>query len=208
MKTAGELLKEKREILELDLGTIAERTKIKEEYLRFIEESRYSELPSDTFAKGFLRSYATALHLNPETIVAMYRRDFTENKQGEIIPQGLVAPVNPKARFLTANLLLTTIGALAFGGFLVWQLTSWWSLPNLKLIQPQEGGTYGDKVTVRGSAEADATVSINEQKVILDQNGSFSLDLVFPAGTHSVLVTATNRQGKTKMIERTFTVSK
>ena len=84
MKTAGELLKEKREILELDLGTIAERTKIKEEYLRFIEESRYSELPSDTFAKGFLRSYATALHLNPETIVAMYRRDFTENKQGEI----------------------------------------------------------------------------------------------------------------------------
>jgi len=44
--------------------------------------------------------------------------------------------------------------------------------------------------------------------VILDQNGQFSLDLILSAGTQSVMVEATNRQGKTRLLERTFTVSK
>lgn len=208
MKTAGQLLKEKRLILELDLGQIAERTKIKSEYLESLEESRYDQLPSPTFAKGLLRTYAKFLHLDPDTMVAMFRRDFTESAAGEIIPRGLVEPVKQKTRFVTVNMLLLLIGGVAFGGFLLWQLTTWWSLPRLKLIQPQEGGIYGDKLTVRGVAEPDATVSINEQKIILDQNGAFSLDLVFPAGTHTVLVTSTNRQGKSRAVERSFTVVK
>ncbi|MFH1244139.1 MAG: helix-turn-helix domain-containing protein [bacterium] len=208
MKTAGELLREKRLILELDLATVSAKTKIKPEYLQAIEESHFADLPSSTFAMGFLRSYANCLHLNAETMVAMFRRDFTQNRKGEIIPRGLVTPVNAKPKFLSVNLILLSIGVVAFAGFLGWQLTSWWSLPKLKILQPQNGDTYGEKVTVKGTSEQDAAVSINGQKVILDQNGQFSLDLVFPAGTHSVLITATNRQGKTRQAERTFTVSK
>jgi cytoskeletal protein RodZ len=208
MKTAGELLKEKRLTMELDLATVAAKTKIKENYLQAIEESDYDNLPSGTFAKGFLRSYANFLHLNGDTIVAMFRRDTTENEKGEIIPRGLVEPVGAKKKFLTVNLILAAIGILAFLGFLIFQLTSWWSLPKLELFQPQNGAAYGEKVTVKGIAAPDATISINGQKVILDQSGSFSLDLVFSAGTQSVLVTATNRQGKTHSLDRTFTVSK
>lgn len=208
MKTAGELLREKRLVMELDLAELAGKTKIKAEYLAAIEESRFADLPSSTFAKGFLRSYANCLHLNPETIVAMFRRDFTENQRGEIIPRGLLTPVNAKPKFLSVSLILTVIGILAFAGFLTLQLMTWWRLPRLNILQPQNGETYGEKVTVKGSAERDATVAVNDQIVILNQNGQFSLDLVFPAGTHSVLVSATNRQGKSISLERTFTVSK
>lgn len=208
MKTAGELLREKRTTMELSLSTVAEKTKIKESYLRAIEESDYANLPSGTFAKGFLRSYANFLHLNSDTIIAMFRRDFTENNRGEIIPRGLVQPLGAKRKFLTVNLILVTLGIVAFLGFLLFQLISWWSLPKLELTQPKDGDTYGDKITVKGIAAPDSTVAINGQKVILDQNGQFSLDLILSAGTQSVLVTATSRQGKTSSLERTFTVSK
>jgi len=208
MKTAGDLLKEKRLLKELTLETVATRTKIKLEYLEAIENSNFPALPSATFAKGFLRNYATFLYLNPDTIVAMFRRDFTQNDKGEIIPRGLVAPVGGKSRFFTVGIILTAIAILAFLGFLGFQLLSWWSLPRLKLLQPLNGDTYGEKVTVKGSADRDSTVSINGQKVILDQSGQFTLDLIFPAGTHSVLVETTNRQGKSTTLERTFTVSK
>lgn len=208
MKTAGELLKEKRLAMELDLAKVAEKTKIKEAYLHAIEESDYARLPSGTFAKGFLRSYASFLHLNGDTIVAMFRRDTAENDKGEIIPRGLVEPLGAKKKFLTVNLILTSIGILAFLGFMTFQLISWWTLPKLELIQPQNGDTYGEKVTVKGIADPDATVSINGQKVILGESGNFSLDLVFSAGTQSVLVTASNRQGKTHSLARSFTVSK
>jgi len=208
MKTAGELLKDKRILKELSLEDVSSKTKIKLGYLIAIENSDFSALPSSTFAKGFLRNYATYLHLNPDTIIAMFRRDFTENTKGEIIPRGLVVPLNGKPKFFTAPLILVSIATIVFLGFLGIQLAFWWSYPQLKLIQPQNGDVYGEKVTIKGSSDKDATVSINGQKVILDQNGGFSLDLVLSSGTQSVLVEATNRQGKVKLLKRTFTISK
>ena len=208
MKTAGDLLKEKRLLKELSLDDVSKKTKIKTEFLEAIENSDYAVLPSSTFAKGFLRNYATFLYLNPDTMVAMFRRDFTQNARGEIIPRGLVEPVSSKPRFFTVSLILSTIAIVAFVGFLGIQLLSWWSLPKIKLTQPQNNDTYGEKVTFKGDADSDATVKVNGQLVILDQSGQFTLDLVFPGGTHSVLVEATNRQGKSTLVERTFTVSK
>lgn len=208
MKTAGELLKDKRILKELSLEDVAAKTKIKLDYLVAIENSDFSSLPSSTFAKGFLRNYATYLHLNSDTIIAMFRRDFAENNKGEIIPRGLVAPLGSKPRFFTVTLILVSIATVVFLGFLGVQLASWWSYPKLKLIQPQNGDTYGEKVTIKGSSDKDATVSINGQKVILDQNGGFTLDLVLSAGTQSVLVESTNRQGKARLLKRTFTISK
>lgn len=208
MKSAGELLREKRLTLELTVDAITKKTKIKEEYIVAIEESAFDKLPTATFTKGLLRSYANCVHLNPDTIVAMFRRDFTENSGGEIIPRGLVTPVSQKAKFLTVNLLLLIIGIVVFIGFMSWQLSLWWSLPSLKVIQPIEGETYGDKLTVRGVAEKDAKVMVDDQAVILDSSGNFSLDLVYPAGTHAVVISATDRQGKNRTIERTFTVVK
>ncbi len=208
MKTAGDLLKEKRLLKELSLDDVSKKTKIKTEFLEAIENSDYAVLPSSTFAKGFLRNYATFLYLNPDTMVAMFRRDFTQNARGEIIPRGLVEPVSSKPRFFTVSLILSTIAIVAFVGFLGIQLLSWWSLPKIKLTQPQNNDTYGEKVTFKGAADSDATVKVNGQLVILDQSGQFTLDLVFPGGTHSVLVEATNRQGKSTLVERTFTVSK
>jgi cytoskeletal protein RodZ len=90
MKTAGDLLKEKRLIKELSLQDVATKTKIKIEYLDAIENSNFSALPSSTFAKGFLRNYASFLYLNPDTIVAMFRRTLHQNeKRGDYSPWSL-----------------------------------------------------------------------------------------------------------------------
>jgi cytoskeletal protein RodZ len=208
MKTAGDLLKAKRLALELSLADVAKKTKVKEEYLLALETSDFSALPSATFAKGFLKNYARVLHIDPEVVIAMFRRDFAENAEGEIIPRGLVEPVVKKTSFIPVNLILSGIAVFAFLSFLAFQLVSWWSLPDLTLLQPEDGETYGEKVTVKGTTESDATILINNQQVIVDGSGQFSLDLIFPAGTHSVLVQATNRQNKTRLLERSFTVSK
>src|SRR3989339_1899418 len=134
----------------------------------------------------------------------MFRRDFMENEKGEIIPRGLVTPLGVKPKFFTVSMILIGIATLAFLGFLILQLVSWWSLPKLKLIQPKDGETYGEKVTIKGIADPDASVSINGQKVILDRNGQFSLDLILSSGTQSVIVESVNRLGKATSLNRTF----
>lgn len=208
MKTAGELLKEKRLQKELSVEDVASKIKVKPEYLHALENSDFQALPSATTTKGFLRNYARSLRLNPDTLVAMFRRDFAENESGEIIPRGLVDPVSGKPRLVNANLVMLGIALAAFLIFVGYQLFSWWSLPKLDLLQPTDGEVYGEKVTVRGTTDPDATVMVNDHQVRLDQNGQFTLDLLFPAGSHSVIVKATSRQGKTRLLERTFQVSK
>lgn len=207
MKTAGQLLQSKRQTLELSLKEVSAKTKVKEAYLIAIEESDFSRLPSSTVTKGFLKSYAKLLHLNPDTMVAMYRRDYDE-VMGEIIPHGLIKPVVQKTRFFSVPAVLTFVAVAAFCIFLFVQLLSWWSLPKLKVIQPIDGETYGEQITVKGKTDSDTTVKVGDQTVLVNQDGEFSLDLKFPSGTHRLLIQASSRDGKTRLLERTFTVSK
>lgn len=207
MKTAGDLLHDKRLILELSLEQVSAKTKVKPEYLSAIESSDFDKLPSVPVTKGFLKSYARVLHLNPETMIAMYRRDVQEIR-GEILPHGFIEPPVKKTRLFSVPVLLTAISIVAFLSFLLFQLLSWWSLPKLKLIQPEEGEIYGELITFKGQSDPDATVKVGDQSVLLSQNGEFSLDLLYPAGTHRILIQATSRSGKTTLLERTFTVTK
>lgn len=207
MKTAGDLLHEKRLALELSLETVAYRTKVKEKYLHALEVSDFGSLPSSTVVKGFLKSYAKILHLNSETLIAMFRRDFSESR-GEIIPRGLVEPINSKSHSFSVSHVLIIIAVLAFFTFLFYQLTSWWSLPQLEVLQPIEGEVYGEMVSIKGKTDPDATIRIGDQTVLVSQTGEFNLDLLYPAGTHRILIQSTSRSNKTRLLERTFTVSK
>jgi cytoskeletal protein RodZ len=207
MKSAGDLLRDKRLILELSLEQVASRTKVKPEYLLALEESDFDKLPSAPVTKGFLKSYAKVLHLNPDTLIAMYRRDYDE-VMGEIMPHGLVEPIVKKPQLFSVPALLSIISVLTFFGFLLIQLVSWWSLPQLSIIQPVDGETYGEQITVKGTTDPSATVRVGEQSVLVNQDGEFSLDLKYPSGTHRLLIQASSRDGRTRLLERTFTVSK
>jgi len=208
MKTAGSLLQAKRLQKELSLEEVARAIKVKPEYLGALESSHYHELPSATATQGFLRNYARFLHLQPDPILAMYRRDYARVESGELLPPGLVSPLNPRRRFLTLNSLLAVFTLFGLLLFLIWQFLSWRGLPKLTLLSPREGEIYGEKITVKGTTDPGATVKVNDQLVLVDQNGQFTLDLLLPAGTHTVVVKAENRQGKSRLAKRSFQVSK
>ena len=71
---AGELLRERRHQLRLDLDTVAEALCIKPVYLAAIEQGRTEELPGPTYTIGFIRAYATYLGLDGERVLEMLSR--------------------------------------------------------------------------------------------------------------------------------------
>jgi cytoskeleton protein RodZ len=68
----GEWLRRQREMREISLRDIAERTKISLRYLEAMEEDRFDVLPAPIFAKGFLREYARYVGLSPDEVVNHY----------------------------------------------------------------------------------------------------------------------------------------
>ena len=60
----GNSLREARVRQQLDFPELEHSTKIRAKYLRALEDERFELLPSHTYIKGFLRSYADSLGLD------------------------------------------------------------------------------------------------------------------------------------------------
>ncbi|MDP3016614.1 MAG: helix-turn-helix transcriptional regulator [Deltaproteobacteria bacterium] len=72
MESVGKCLKVERELRNLSLEEATKFTKIREHFLRAIEEDRYELLPPAVYVKGFLTVYARYLGLDPKDVVLRY----------------------------------------------------------------------------------------------------------------------------------------
>lgn len=68
----GTWLRQQREMREIHLNEISDRTKISLRYLRAMEQDNFELLPGLIFVKGFLREYAKYVGLNPDEVVNFY----------------------------------------------------------------------------------------------------------------------------------------
>jgi cytoskeletal protein RodZ len=75
MTDFGEKLRRQRESRNLTLREISESTKITKRYLEALERNDFDALPGGVFVKGYIRSYAEAIGLNPESLLEEYRSE-------------------------------------------------------------------------------------------------------------------------------------
>lgn len=106
---SGELLKRRREELGLDLKQTADLLKIKEEYLMSIEGDLFEKLPVAVYTIGYIRCYATYLHIDPEPIIAMYTGRLTQPKPSTIFPVASSKKKMPFYYYVIPLLLLILI---------------------------------------------------------------------------------------------------
>ncbi len=81
--TIGQILKQSREEQKLSLDEISVLTRIRVKYLTAIEADNFDVLPSSVQQKGFVRTYAKALTLDPSPLVAQLRLSKDEEVSGE-----------------------------------------------------------------------------------------------------------------------------
>ena len=68
-ETVGEYLKRERELRQITLNEVSEGTKISVRQLKFIEENKFDCLPAEVFVRGFIRSYAEYIGLDPQEAI-------------------------------------------------------------------------------------------------------------------------------------------
>jgi cytoskeletal protein RodZ len=72
----GNSLREARLRRGIEFAQAEQATKIRGKYLRALEEERFEQLPSETYIKGFLRTYAEYLGLDGQLYVDEYNSRF------------------------------------------------------------------------------------------------------------------------------------
>ncbi len=154
--TIGDRLSEAREKAGLTLEDVAADLLLKPEYIRSIEANELQNLSAPTYVKGYIRSYARLLGLDPADMLDEYESlgydqpgwSITENQQKK-----------PESVFKLLSLAIP-VGLVLTGLFIAWLVTSGY-------LNPPVEEDYLTSETTDDAAEsipAAAKAGSNEQK--------------------------------------------
>ena len=75
VKTIGETLKGRRERLGMTLTELEQRTQLKRETLKYIEENKFDQLAKVDYAEGFIRRYASVVNLDVNQLIKVHHEE-------------------------------------------------------------------------------------------------------------------------------------
>ncbi len=194
MKTVGQMLHSGRQRRNLSLDQLSSLTKIDTKYIDALEQDRYHDLPSETFAKGFIRNLAQRLDLDPNELVAIFRRDFRmPDRERSGKPHRSLVFRGPNSQIWPFIL-----GAAAFIIYLVFQFRAILTPPKLNILKPVSGSVLVSPIEIEGDTALDALIYINEEtQAKPDSSGHFFARINFPVGEVTLEIKAVNRFGRT-----------
>jgi len=205
MKTSGEILKEKRLEKGLTLETVEKNTKIRQKYLKAIEEGKIDNIPGKTYIRGFVKNYSEFLGLPTEEILAILRREYDEKKKRELIPKGLEKPLARSKIFGKKLTLPITflIALIILFIYIFFQYQALVGKPSLEVTSPIENLiTNDDSILIKGITDREGKILLNGQEIMVNDKGEFIQTINLKNGDNSIVIVAINKEGNEKKIER------
>ena len=207
MRTVGQLLKEAREAKLYTLDEVEKHTKIRKELLRALEDDNYTKLPPITFIQGFVKNYGKFLGLDSEKLLAVLRRDFEASKHPPVVMESFSKPLTRKRVFVTPSRLIGVVVAvivISFFAYLWFEYRQFVGAPELQVNSPSQGQTVEvTSISVEGSTDPDAKVTVNDQEVGLNPEGKFKEEVKLSSSVNTISVVSTSKFGQSTKVDRT-----
>jgi cytoskeletal protein RodZ len=92
MTSVGQYLQKLRVEKGMSVEEVSRSTRVPVASVERIEADRFGELPGEVFVRGFLRSYARAVAVQPDDVLARYT---ASRRVAWVTPLPIVSPVRP-----------------------------------------------------------------------------------------------------------------
>ncbi len=217
-ETLSELLLRLRKEQNLSCEDVAEITKIHIDHIVALESGNMKSLPSDVYARGFLRSLSRAYKVDADVLLHQFHKEQSVRRRVKGESQVSKTALLPASRkfiprlIITPRFFLLAFVALFFVvvfGYLVYQIGSFASAPTLVLDRPDRDLTIdGSSITVIGTTDPTVGVLINGEDIFVDPSGHFSTELALQDGVNTLTVVARNTAGKETVVVRNIFIEK
>ncbi|MBV8638133.1 MAG: helix-turn-helix domain-containing protein [Candidatus Eremiobacteraeota bacterium] len=209
MAALGERFRAAREARGLSLSDVAEQIRIRSVYLGAIEDENWTAIGAPVYTRGFLRTYARFLGLDPEEVVGEFNRATSSGSA----PSTATAPApssisrlhEPRPRNLSPLIWIASLIAVALVAFVFYneftlhaRQARTAALPSNTSPAPAADAMDGAAPAVSPSILPSANPSSSPQPKTLEVrlsaaswirvavDGSVSMEGTFPAGTARV----------------------
>lgn len=198
MRRISEMLQDARIEKNLSLSDVVKAIKIKRDFLMAIEDGRYHDLPSESYALGFVKNYASYVGIEKDKAAALFRREY-EGQQTKLLPtfKSQDKKISKKLLLSPRNYLIL-FGVILIIGYILYQYSSFFFGPKLDVTKPSQGLVVKDNIVeVEGKTDPYATVLVNSDEVYVKLDGSFTKTLyLFEGQQQQINVVSKNRNGK------------
>jgi cytoskeletal protein RodZ len=92
MNTVEQYLRKQREFRQMSIEEVARSTRVPTASVERIEADQFDDLPGEVFVRGFLKSYARAVGLAPDEVLA---RHTASRRAASVTPLPLTSPTRP-----------------------------------------------------------------------------------------------------------------
>lgn len=214
IESLGEKLKRIRVEKNLSLEHAAKKMQLNVKYLRLLENDDYDNLPAEVYSTNFLKKYAEFLHLNPNTVVALFQREkqiyFKTKKIKTDKPANFhqsILNLILKPAFLKYSIIFLILCLVLF--YFGVNLSKIFAAPELIIKNPEQPNiiTNQKAIEISGVTEKEVNLTINDKQILLNNNGSFSLWLDLQKGLNLIKITAKKKHGKANTAYRQIIVS-
>jgi len=201
MKSIGNILKEARVKKHYSFAFLERKTKIKKGFIQAIEKEDWQSLPEFPVVFGFVKSLASHLKLDIKLVGALLKRDYSLK----------ALPINPKpdvdSKFYWTPKYTFLVGVsmviIAVGGYLGFQYFKFLSPPKLEVLEPKDNSVVTSReVLVYGKTDPDSVVKINNQQVLINDKGEFSVNIEIFEGSETLEIVSKARSGKETTVSR------
>lgn len=207
MRTVGQMLKEARVAKNLTLADVEKTTKVRSKFLAALEADDYKKMPELPYIQGFLKLYSDFLGLRTYTIMAIFRRQYTSRDKGS--DERIEEPLDNQPWQITPNKVIFVAVVLLVIGLFVYVYTQYRTLhtpPPLTVEQPSnEAIVTNEIVAVFGETDRDATLTINNSPVLVEEDGKFYKDINLVPGQNTIVIESVSRVGEKTQVTRTVT---
>jgi transcriptional regulator with XRE-family HTH domain len=215
VSSLGEQLRAQRERKNITLEQAAADTRIREKFLKALEDGDYQSLPGAVYTRGFLRNYADYLDLETDELVVLYQQE--RGAPAEPAAKRSFKPYRPVVHrsLIFRPVILVPVIVIAFVGlflgYIYYQFTTFATLPKLEVLDPASDGlAASSELLVRGVTVPDGHITVNVfpgPDVFGDirpgEDGVFSTTVALKPGSNHVVVEVLDAAGKTNRVTRT-----
>jgi cytoskeleton protein RodZ len=107
-ESIGQVLKHEREERRLSIEEVSSTTRIPRRTLESLEQDRFEDLPSGVFVRGFIKAYASAVHIDAGDVLARF-----DERRPKTLPPAPLASVRSRRRYGAILLAIATAALFA-----------------------------------------------------------------------------------------------
>lgn len=205
-QTLADKLKQSRLEQDKTLEEAARVTKIQIKYLEILEEGDYQKLPGDIYAKAWLKLYGDFLGLQINELLVDYKIEKSvSDKLAKVEAPKPENKLKPATNILKPKVLkMMGIGLLILVLFtyLGWEVNNIISPPEVVIFEPASNlRTTESSIVITGQTQPEVQLTINNELVLLDEEGNFSQAINLINGLNNLQISAKKKHSKEQVVE-------